>query len=72
MEPSDKKAKVSLSHSHSYKEAFKKVFPELVKELTEEGVNDPEISDGMRHLERVNENTEFVVVLNIIVVYSRY
>lgn len=53
MEPSDKKAKITLSHSHSYKDAFKQVFPDLVKELTEGGLNDSEISDGIRHLERV-------------------
>jgi hypothetical protein len=51
MEPSEKKQKTYFSHS--YKDAFKQVFPELVKELTEEGLNDPEISDGIRHLQRV-------------------
>ena len=50
-EPVEKKAK--LSYSESYKGAFKKVFAELVKDLTEDGVNDPEISDGIRHLQRV-------------------
>ena len=50
-EPEAKKAKVS--HSESYKPLFKTVFPELVKELTEDGLQDPEISDGVQHLQRV-------------------
>ena len=52
-EPAEKRAKMSGSFSDDYKEAFKKIFPELVKELTEDGLNDPEISDGVQHLQRV-------------------
>ena len=43
----------SGSHSESYKPLFKTVFPDLVKELTDEGLQDPEISDGIRHLQGV-------------------
>ncbi len=48
------KEKLPHSFSDSYKEAFKNAFPELVKDLTEDGLNDPEISDGIRHLQRVS------------------
>ena len=41
-------------HSHSYKEAFEEMFPKLVQDLTREGMNDPEISDGMQHLRKVH------------------
>lgn len=40
--------------SDGYKEAFQRAFPELVKELTEGGVGDPEISDGVQHLKDVS------------------
>lgn len=56
-EPSAKKAKVS--HSESYKGLFKTVFPELVKELTEKDLNDPEISDGIRHLQEVKNGLSY-------------
>ena len=52
-EPNAKKSRVSQSYSESYKPLFKQIFPELVKELTEDGLKDPEVSDGVRHLEEV-------------------
>ena len=55
-EPGAKKAKLSQSHSENYKPLFKTVFPELVKELTEEGLADPEISDGIQHLQSVSKH----------------
>lgn len=45
--------RVKLSHSDSYKKSFKALFPELVKELTEDGLRDTEISYGIRHLKTV-------------------
>ena len=44
----------AISHSESYREKFHKVFPVLVKELTEDGLNNPEIADGIRHLQDVS------------------
>ncbi len=41
------------SHSESYKALFQSVFPSLVQELTEGGLNNPEISDGVKHLREV-------------------
>ena len=49
--------RAKLSHSESYKNSFKALFPELVKELTEDGLCDTEISDGIRHLKTVMEYT---------------
>lgn len=43
-----------ISHSESYREKFHKVFPVLVKELTEDGLKNPEIADGIRHLQDVS------------------
>lgn len=47
-EPSTKRS------SDEHKVAFHRVFPELVKELTEDGLKDPEISDGIQHLKDVS------------------
>ncbi len=41
------------SHSESYKGLFHSVFPGLVKELTEDGLSNPEIADGVKHLKEV-------------------
>ncbi len=41
------------SHSESYKGLFHCVFPGLVKELTEDGLSNPEIADGVKHLKEV-------------------
>ena len=42
------------SSSENYKDAFHRMFPDLVKELTEDGLKDPEISDGVQHLRDVS------------------
>ena len=44
---------MAKSISESYKAVFKETFPELVRELTESGLKDPEIADGMLHLQKV-------------------
>ncbi len=41
------------SYSESYKALFLSVFPSLVQELTEDGLNNPEIADGVQHLKEV-------------------
>lgn len=46
-------AKRIPSHSESYKGLFQSVFPTLVTELTEDGLNDVQISDGIKHLHKV-------------------
>lgn len=50
---SEPAAKRAPSHSESYRGLFQSVFPTLVKELTEEGLKNPEISDGIQHLKEV-------------------
>jgi len=42
-----------ISHSESYREKFQAFFPELLKELTEDGLKNPGIADGIRHLQEV-------------------
>lgn len=44
---------MAKSFSENYKALFKEKFPELVQELTEDGLKDPEISDGIMHLQKV-------------------
>ena len=51
---SEQEAKRSTSVSEGYKGLFQAIFPDLVKELTEDGLKDPEISDGIRHLQEVS------------------
>ena len=48
-EPSSKGSKASDGN----KEAFHNKFPELVRELTEDGLKNLEISDGIQHLKEV-------------------
>lgn len=43
--------------SDGYKSAFHSKFSELVRELTEDGLKNPEISDGIQHLRDVREHT---------------
>ena len=43
----------SSKPSDGYKAEFHSKFPELVKELTEDGIKNPEISDGIQHLKDV-------------------
>ena len=47
----------AISHSESYRGKFQAVFQELLKELTEDGLKNPEIADGIRHLQEVSEST---------------
>ena len=44
---------MAKSISESYKAMFKDKFPDIVRELTESGLQDPEIADGMLHLQKV-------------------
>ncbi len=46
-------AKKPSSHSEGYRGLFMAVFHDLVKELTEDGLKNPEISDGIQHLQEV-------------------
>jgi hypothetical protein len=39
--------------SDGHKTVFHSKFPELVRELTEDGIKNPEISDGIQHLKDV-------------------
>ena len=41
--------------SDGYKDAFHSKFSELVRELTEDGIKNPEISDGIKHLKDVRK-----------------
>ena len=41
--------------SEGYRALFMSVFPELVSELTEEGLKNTEISVGIQHLKEVSE-----------------
>lgn len=68
----------ALSHSESYKALFRSVFPSLVQELTEDGLNNPEILDGVKHLREVlNFNVphgvlvcrQYVIALTLNLVY---
>jgi len=45
--------RMAKSFSDSYKATFKEKFPEIVRELTESALQDPEIADGMQHLQKV-------------------
>ena len=45
----------SKSSAAGYKEAFHSAFPELVRELTEDGLKNEEISDGVQHLKDVSK-----------------
>ena len=49
-EPAEKRANVS----EGYRGLFMDVFPELVGELTDEGLENTEISVGIRHLKEVS------------------
>ena len=40
-------------YAESYREKFMSVFPELVKQLTDEGLQNNEIRDGIKHLKQV-------------------
>ena len=48
--PSVKKPKY---HAEGYREKFLALFPELVAELTDEGLGNPEIVDAIQHTKRV-------------------
>ena len=48
-EPPQKRA----TRSEGYRPLFMSVFPELVSELTGEGLENPEISVGIQHLKEV-------------------
>ena len=41
------------TRSEGYRSLFMSVFPELVSELTDEGLENPEISVGIQHLKEV-------------------
>ncbi len=61
-------AKKPSSHSESYRGLFMLVFHDLMKELTEEGLKNPEISDGIQHLQEVrcaDYEWALYVVLNL-------
>ena len=47
-------SKKPSSHSEGYCELFKAAFHDLVKELTEDGLKNPEIADGVQHLQDVS------------------
>ena len=57
---SEPAAKRAPSHSESYKGLFQSVFPTLVKELTEGGIKNPEISDGIQHLREVRFSHQYI------------
>ena len=40
-------------HAEGYREKFLAVFPELVTELTRDGLGNPEIADGVEHMRKV-------------------
>lgn len=44
-----------IYYAESYRERFMSVFPELVKQLTDEGLQNNEIRDGIKHLKQVLE-----------------
>lgn len=50
---------MTQSFSESYKVLFKETFPELVRELTEDGLENPEISDGILHLQKVSSYNNY-------------
>ena len=50
---------MAKSLSEGYKVLFKGKFQELVQELTEDGLKDSEVSDGIMHLQQVSENLQF-------------
>ena len=49
-EPPEKRA----TRSEGYRALFMDVFPELVRELTEDGLQNAEISVGIQHLKEVS------------------
>ncbi len=53
------KMKITQSYSESYKQQFKAVFPELVKDLAED-LPDPELAEGIKHLQSVSKCNTFV------------
>lgn len=66
--------RAKVSHSHDYKEAFEKMFPKLVQDLIREGLNDPEISDGMKHLRKVcwlRPHGSFCLILHVIFIFMQ-
>ena len=40
-------------YAECYRQKFMAVFPELTDQLTDEGIHDVEICDGMQHLKEV-------------------
>ena len=48
-------------YAECYRQKFMAVFPELTDQLTDEGIHDVEICDGMQHLKEVR-----VLLLTII------
>ena len=40
-------------HAEEYREKFLALFPELVAELTDEGLGNPQVVDAMQHLKKV-------------------
>ena len=56
---SEPAAKRAPSHSESYRGLFQSVFPTLVQELTEGGIKNPEISDGIQHLREVRFSHQY-------------
>lgn len=53
--------------SDGSKDAFHSKFSELVRELTEDGIKNPEISDGIQHLKDVRKHKiprrEFTIIM---------
>ena len=52
--PPAKKQRRAQSHSEGYKGKFKAVFQDLLQELTDGGLKNPEVSDGIQHLQEVS------------------
>ena len=42
-----------LYYAENYRQKFMAVFPELIDQLTDEGIHDVKICDGMQHLKEV-------------------
>ena len=52
------------SNSENYRGLFTAVFHDLVKQLTEEGLKNPEIADGIQHLQEVSlQSVKWAVLL---------
>ena len=45
---------MAKSYSEDYKAKFMSVFPELVRELTEDGLLNSQIKDAIQHLKEVS------------------